>query len=64
MSCVRQVRLCRGWSQEKLAREAGLSYQTVIRTEAGKHMSELTMYRLARALDVDVDELRDVLVPA
>jgi len=56
--------LCRGWSQEKLAREAGLSYQTVIRTEAGKHMSELTMYRLARALDVDVDELRDVLVPA
>lgn len=57
---VRELRVARGrgWTQERLAREARVSVGTISRLETGsRNPSPLVAYRIARALDVDVDEL-------
>lgn len=52
---IRRLRLERGWSQERLARKAGVSHQTVMRAERADatypHYS--TRLALARALGVN-----------
>ncbi|MCA9512571.1 MAG: helix-turn-helix transcriptional regulator [Myxococcales bacterium] len=47
----------RGWSQEELARAAGLSTRTVQRLESGAAASLETRKALAAAFDVELDEL-------
>ena len=49
----------KGWSQEKLAREAGVSYQTVIKIERGYIRSPRldTILKIAKALGVSLDDL-------
>jgi len=49
----------KGWSQEKLAREAGVSYQTVIKIERGYIRSPRldTILKIAKALGVSLDNL-------
>ena len=54
------IRLKRGFSQRKVAREAGLSYQHYSRIESGergKKVSFLIMGRIADALGVALDDL-------
>lgn len=56
---IKKIRNSKGWSQEKLAREADVSYQTLIKIEQNrvKNPKLQTLMRIAKALDVTLDEL-------
>ena len=51
---LKKLRKQKGWSQEKLAREAGISYQTLIKIEQGriKNPKLETLIKLSKALGV------------
>jgi transcriptional regulator with XRE-family HTH domain len=59
---IRELRNNRGFSQEKLARLADISYNTVVKIESGesKHPTIQTMAGIARALGVSLDDLAKV----
>lgn len=48
---VRDLRRARGWSQEKLAKEAGISRQTLSELERGRPPQPSTLDRVALALE-------------
>ena len=54
-----KMRKKKDWSQEKLAREAGISYNTLIKIERGgiKNPKIETVIKLANALGTTIDEL-------
>ncbi len=54
-----KIRKQKGWSQEKLAREADISYNTLIKIErAGIENPRIeTVIKLADALNVKIDDL-------
>jgi transcriptional regulator with XRE-family HTH domain len=54
-----KIRKQKGWSQEKLAQEAGISYNTLIKIERKgiKNPKIETVMKLAKALKVTIDEL-------
>jgi transcriptional regulator with XRE-family HTH domain len=54
-----KIRKQKGWSQEKLAVESGISYNTIIKIERGGIVNPKieTVIKLAKALDVKIDEL-------
>jgi len=54
-----KIRKKRGWSQEKLAAESGVSYNTLIKIEAGRIENPRigTVIKFARALKVSLDNL-------
>lgn len=56
---LRKLREQKGLTQEKLARLADVSNNTVIKIEAGKNQNPTieTLKRLAKVLDVTVDDL-------
>ena len=56
---IKKLRNKKGWSQERLAREADISYQTLIKIEQEriKNPKLQTLVKLARALEVSLDEL-------
>lgn len=56
---LKKYRAKNGWSQEKLAREAGISYNTLIKIERGgiKNPKIETVIKLAKALSVSIDDL-------
>lgn len=56
---LKKYRTKKGWSQERLAREAGISYNTLIKIERGgiKNPKIETIIKLSRALDVSLDDL-------
>jgi transcriptional regulator with XRE-family HTH domain len=56
---LKKLRKKKGWTQEKLAREAGISYHTLIKIERGdiKDPRLGTLIKLAKALDVSIDKL-------
>jgi transcriptional regulator with XRE-family HTH domain len=56
---LKKLRKQKGWSQERLAREAGISYQTLIKIEQGriKNPKLETLIKLAKALKVSIDKL-------
>ena len=56
---LKKSRKKKGWSQEKLAREAGISYQTLIKIEQGRIKNPRldTLIKLAKALGVSIDKL-------
>jgi transcriptional regulator with XRE-family HTH domain len=54
---VRELRLARGWSQEQLAKVAGLSPRTIQRLEAGEGTALDTLQAIAAAFDVEVSEV-------
>ena len=56
---VRKARKKAGLSQDKLAREAGVAYNTVVKIESGENKNPTieTLRNIAKALDVSVDEL-------
>jgi len=54
-----KIRKRNGWSQEKLAQESGISYNTLIKIERGgiKNPKIETVIKLATALKISLDEL-------
>lgn len=54
-----KIRKQKGWSQEKLAKEANISYNTLIKIERGGIDDPRigTVIKLADALGVSIDEL-------
>ena len=56
---VRKARKKAGLSQDKLAREAGVAYNTVVKIESGENKNPTieTLRNIAKALDVSVDEI-------
>lgn len=56
---IRELRQKKGYSQERLAREAAISYNTVVKLESGesKHPTIQTMAGIAKALGVSLDDL-------
>jgi len=56
---LRMMREAKGLSQEKLARLADVANNTIIKIEAGKNQNPTldTLKKIARALDVSVDDL-------
>lgn len=56
---IKKFRNKKGWSQERLAREADISYQTLIKIEQNrvKNPKLQTLIKLANALEVTLDEL-------
>ena len=53
-----ELRDSRAWTQDKLATEAGVSHTTVVGIETGRieQPRMVTLRRLARAFDMDLDE--------
>jgi len=56
---IKIIRNKKGWSQERLAREADVSYQTLIKIEQNrvKNPKLQTLVKIAKALNVTIDEL-------
>jgi len=56
---LKKLRNKKGWSQERLAREAGISYHTLIKIEQDRIRNPKleTLIKLAKALGVSLDEL-------
>ena len=56
---LKKLRQKKGWSQEKLAREADISYNTLIKIERGriKNPKIETVIKLANALKVPIDKI-------
>ena len=56
---IKELRKRRGISQDKLAREANVSYNTIVKIETGgsKNPTVLTLAGIAKALDVSLDDL-------
>lgn len=56
---IKKLRNKKGWSQEKLARESDISYQTLIKIEQDriKNPKLQTLIKLAKALGVSLDDL-------
>lgn len=54
-----KLRKAKGWSQEKLAVESEISYNTIIKIERGgiKNPKIETVMKLAKALGVSIDKL-------
>lgn len=54
-----KIRKQKKWSQEKLAAESGISYNTLIKIERGgiENPKIETVIKLADALDVSIDKL-------
>ncbi len=57
-----KLRKGKGWSQERLAVESSISYNTIIKIERGgiKNPKIETVIKLAKALNVTLDELAGV----
>ena len=56
---IKELRNKAGWSQQKLAEKAGLSYNVITKIEQGaaKNPNIQTMIKLADAFDISIDEL-------
>jgi transcriptional regulator with XRE-family HTH domain len=56
-SRIGELRKARGWTQERLAQESGVTVRTIQRLEAGNDSSLDTLLQVATALDVPVQHL-------
>lgn len=57
---IRELRMARGWSQDRLALEAGLSKDAVSRIERGERSARLdTLERLGAAVGLSLPKLVD-----
>jgi len=56
---LKQLRKESGWSQQKLAEKAGLSYNVITKIEQGaaKNPNIQTMIKLANAFQISLDDL-------
>lgn len=51
---IRETRVARGWSQEDLAEEAGLSRPSIARIERGDDVSTATLFKIAIVLGLTI----------
>ena len=58
---LKQLRKKSGWSQQKLAEKAGLSYNVITKIEQGaaKNPNIQTIIKLANAFKISLDELME-----
>jgi len=58
---IKILREKKGWTQEKLAQQAGISYQTLIKIEHGgiKNPRVETLIKIAKSLETTIDNLID-----
>lgn len=58
---LKQLREQKGWTQEKLAQEAGISYHTLIKIERGSIQNPRieTVINLAKALGLTLDKIAE-----
>ena len=63
MKNLAKIRKAKGWSQEKLAVEAGVSYNTIIKIERGgiKNPKIETVIKMAKALGISLDEIVGII---
>lgn len=55
---ILEQRRARGWSRARLAREAGITEQTIVRAEKGLVQTSLeTIHKIAAAFDLPADAL-------
>ncbi|MDD4980237.1 MAG: helix-turn-helix transcriptional regulator [Candidatus Omnitrophica bacterium] len=56
---LKQLRKKAGWSQQRLAEKAGLSYNVITKIEQGaaKNPNIQTMIKLANAFQISLDDL-------
>lgn len=54
---MKAAREQRGWTREKLAVEADVSYSTIVRMELGRAPRWEHMVKIARALELSLDDL-------
>ena len=56
---LKELRKEKGWSQQKLAEKAGLSFNAVTKIEQGlaKHPTLKTLVKIADAFNITLDEL-------
>lgn len=54
---IKDLRIARGWSQERLAEASGVAVRTIQRLEAGNDASLETLSMVAEALEVPVRDL-------
>jgi len=56
---IKELRKLKGWSQQKLATETGLSFNAITKIEQGlaKHPTLKTLIKLSDAFGVSLDEL-------
>ncbi|MDD4875041.1 MAG: helix-turn-helix transcriptional regulator [Candidatus Pacebacteria bacterium] len=59
LSNLKRLREQKGWTQEKLAQQSGVSYHTLIKIERGTIQDPRieTVANIARALGLSLDEL-------
>jgi transcriptional regulator with XRE-family HTH domain len=60
LAMVQKLREQKGWTQEHLAQASGMSLRTIQRPEAGKSVPKETIINVAAALDVAMEEIRDL----
>ena len=51
---IKDERIKRGWSQSELADIAGMTYQTIIRLEKGRHTTSESLFAVLGALKLKV----------
>mgnify|MGYP000219959524 FL=1 len=54
---LRKIRLAKGISKYRIAKETGMQYQTIDAVEKGGDLRVSTLIKIAKVLDVDVKEL-------
>ena len=59
MATLKQHRLRKVWTVRELAREAGVSQQSVVNGEAGRPLRLATMRKMAEALDASVWDVEE-----
>lgn len=59
MTTLKQHRLKKPWTLRDLAREAGVSQQSIVNAEAGKPLRIATMKKMAAALGADVWDVEE-----
>jgi transcriptional regulator with XRE-family HTH domain len=60
MSTIKELRLKKLWSQANLAKRSGVSRTTIVAIENKQHIPQpLTIYKLAKALGVEPNEIEN-----
>ncbi|MFR4383306.1 MAG: helix-turn-helix domain-containing protein [Phascolarctobacterium sp.] len=54
---LREIRLAKGISKYRIAKETGMQYQTIDAVEKGGDLRISTLIKIAKVLDVDIKDL-------
>lgn len=56
---IKELRTCRGWSQDTLARKANVSYTSLTKIETGviKNPSVYVVAKIAKTLEISMEKL-------